>query len=229
MTLSAQIALDERKLADQRFIGDLLGTYVLRNKAVTEDSLQVFTCRARSISAREAVLNAPVTGAIGDPLTVNFLGLGLLKGEISRVMADGFSMRIISSDEEARLLAARIGWMKRRKLKAVSERREHKRVLPRETRAMLIFGGARQMSCMLIDMSQSGVAVSAELTPKIGTLVAVGSVPGHVARHLDGGFAIQFAELQQLDQIEALLTLRTGANRALAAESLRRGQGPAED
>ena len=97
MTLSAQIALDERKLADQRFIGDLLGTYVLRNKAVTEDGLQVFTCRARSISAREAVLNAPVAGAIGDPLTVNFQGLGLLKGEISRVMADGFSMRTITA------------------------------------------------------------------------------------------------------------------------------------
>jgi hypothetical protein len=218
--LVSNFAIDERKLADIRFIGDLLGTYVLLSDANTEGRLQVFTCRARSISAREAVVNAPVAGAVGDPLTVNFEGLGVLQGQIARVMAGGFVIKINCSDEDAVQLAIKIEWMKRRKLKTVSERREFKRVLPRETRAMLIMGGGQKMTCMLVDMSQSGVAVSAAVTPRIGTLMAVGAIPGHVARHFEGGFAIHFAELQKLEQVEGLLTLRTGENRVLAAQAI---------
>ena len=218
--VASSLGIDERKLADIRFIGDLMGTYVLLNAANTEGRVQVFSCRARSISAREAVVNAPVAGAVGDPLTVNFEGLGVLQGQVARVMAGGFAFRINCSDDDAVQLATKIEWMKRRKLKTVSERRVHKRVLPRETRAMLIMGGGQKMTCMLVDMSQSGVAVSAAVMPKVGTLMAVGAVPGHVARHFEGGFAIHFAELQKLDRLEGLLTLRTGENRVLAAQAI---------
>lgn len=220
--LAAQAALEEHKNAEIRFIGDLMGSYVLLNNAVADDHVQVFACRARSISSREAVVDAPVSGAVGDPLTVNFQGIGLLKGEIARLLDGGFLIRFSASEDQSKMLAARIDWLKQRKLKTVVERRRHKRVLPRETRATLVLGVGSYVSCMLIDMSQTGVAVSAEVMPKIGALVAVGSVPGQVVRHFDGDFAVQFIEEQKLEELEALLTLKTDHHRALAKQAIRK-------
>lgn len=219
---AARAALEEHKLAEIRFIGDLMGSYVLLNNAMVDDQVQVFACRARSISSREAVVNAPVSGKVGDPLTVNFQGIGLLHGEIARLLDGGFLIRFSASEDQSKMLAARIDWLKQRKLKTVVERRRHKRVLPRETRATLVLGAGNFLSCMLIDMSQSGVAISAAETPKVGALVAVGSLPGKVVRHFDCGFAVQFVEEQKLEDLEALLTLKTDHHRAMAKQSIRK-------
>lgn len=208
-----------RLQAETRFIGDVMGSYVLLSR-IGGDGPQAFACRARSISASGAVVSAPVKGVVGDRLTVNFQDVGLLRGSIVRVLPDGFAMGFECDAAEQATLGARIGWLKRRALRAVSDRRVHKRVLPRETRAKLIIGAGQRIDCMLIDMSRSGVAVSAELVPKLGTVVAVGAVPGQVIRHFDCGFAIQFYELRDLDTLEGVLTLATEADRALAKELL---------
>jgi len=203
---------------DVRFIGDVMGSYVLASRAQTVGAVQVFACRARSISPFEAVINAPVAGPLGDGLIVTFQGLGIIRGKISRVLDGGFAVSFECSDSERNLLGARIDWLKRKALKAVIDRRAHRRVLPRETKARLILGDGTNFDCFIIDMSQSGVAVSADVLPPLGSPAGVGGVPGKVVRHIPTGFAIQFAELQPMDRIEALLTLRTGPDRVLAAE-----------
>lgn len=215
----SQSAVAARLQTETRFIGDVMGSYVLLGR-VDEGGPRAFACRARSISASGAVVSAPAIGAVGDRLTVNFLDVGLLRGAITRLLPDGFAIAFECEASERAALGARIGWLKRRALRAVSDRRIHKRVLPRETRAKLIVGGGTRIDCMLIDMSRSGVAISAELLPKLGTVVAVGAVPGQVIRHLDCGFAVQFYELRELDTLEGLLTLATEADRALAKEVL---------
>ena len=219
MTDSGQSALAARLQTETRFIGDVMGSYVLASR-VDEGGPRAFACRARSISASGAVVSAPAIGSVGDRLTVNFRDVGLLRGTITRLLPDGFAIAFECDAAERVTLGARIGWLKRRALRAVSDRRVHKRVLPRETRAKLIIGGGKRVDCMLIDMSRSGVAISAELVPKPGTVVAVGAVPGQVIRHFDCGFAVQFYELRDLDTLERLLTLVTDADRALAKELL---------
>lgn len=219
MSDTGRSAVAARMQSETRFIGDVMGSYVLLSR-VDDGGPRAFACRARSISPSGAVVSAPVTGVVGDRLTVNFQDVGLLRGTINRVLPGGFAIAFDCEPAERVTLGARIGWLKRRALKAVSDRRLHKRVLPRETRAKLIVGGGKRIDCMLIDMSRSGVAVSADLVPKLGAVVAVGSVPGQVIRHFDCGFAVQFYELRDLDTLERLLTLVTEADRALAAELL---------
>jgi hypothetical protein len=51
-------------------------------------------------------------------------------------------------------------------------------------------------------MSISGAAVSADISPAIGTPLAVGKIVGRVVRHFVGGFAVQFVELQDLETLE---------------------------
>lgn len=211
---------------DVRFIGDVMGSYVLAARVQTPGAVQVFACRSRSVSAQEAVVNAPVSGKPGDALTMTLQGLGIIRGRISRVLEGGFAVTFDCTDQERTALAARIDWLKRRTLKAVSDRRAHRRVLPRETRANLTLGDGQRFDCFIIDMSQSGVAVSADVLPPIGSLAGVGAIPGRVVRHIEAGFAVQFAEVQQIGQLEALLTLKTSDHRILAGERLKlSGQG----
>jgi hypothetical protein len=205
---------------DVRFIGDVMGSYVLASRAQLPGSIQVFACRARSISAFEAVINAPVVGVPGDAFTVTFQTLGIIRGQVARVLDGGFVARFECTDAERALLGSRIDWLKRKTLKTVSDRRAHKRVLPRDTRSKLVLGDGSRYDCFIIDMSQSGVAVSADVLPPIGSLAGVGAVPGRVVRHIETGFAVQFAELQPMDELEGLLTLKTSKNRMLAAERL---------
>ncbi|HEV2518172.1 MAG TPA: PilZ domain-containing protein [Devosia sp.] len=206
---------------DVRFIGDVMGSYVLAARAQAPGAVRVFACRARSVTAHEAVVNAPVSGMAGDGLTMTLQGLGIVRGRISRVLDGGFAVAFDCTEQERAALGARIDWLKRRTLKTVSDRRGHKRVLPRETRASLTLGDGRRFDCFIIDMSQSGVAVSADVLPPIGSSAGVGAIPGRVVRHVEAGFAVQFAEVQQIGQLEALLTLKTSDHRILAGERLK--------
>lgn len=197
-----------------------MGSYVLAVRAQTPGAVQVFACRARSVSAHEAVVNAPVSGAPGDALTMTLQGLGIMRGRISRILDGGFAVAFDCTEQERAALGARIDWLKRRTLKAVSDRRAHRRLLPRETRASLTLGDGQRFDCFIIDMSQSGVAVSADVLPPLGSLAGVGAIPGRVVRHVEAGFAVQFGEVQQIAQLEALLTLKTSDHRQLAGARL---------
>lgn len=197
-------------LKDTRFIGDVMGSYVLASRALTPGEVQVFACRSRSISSLEAVVDAPVAGEPGEALSMTLQGLGLLRGHITRVFDGGFAIAFACTEAERATLGARIDWLKRRSLRAVSDRRAHRRVLPRDTRSQLLLGDGSRRSCFIIDMSQSGVAVSADVLPPLGAPAAVGAVAGRVVRHVEAGFAVQFARLQSIAQLEALLTLKGG-------------------
>ncbi len=205
---------------ETRFIGDLMGSYVLASRALQPEGLTRLACRARSISVREATITAPVVGSVGEALTVAFQPLGILRGEILRRVDSGFIMSFDVDEAERETLEARIHWLKRKALRAVHERRAHKRVIPRETRSRLVVGAGQFADCFIMDMSRSGVAVSADIKPPVGTLVGVGAVPGRVIRHFECGFAVQFSDLQELEHLEGLLTLKTGEHKQLAAEKL---------
>jgi len=60
-------------------------------------------------------------------------------------------------------------------------------------------------TCLVIDLSVTGAALSAEAVPDIGTVLAVGKVVGRVVRHFEGGFAVEFTERQSPDEIEKKL------------------------
>jgi hypothetical protein len=197
--------------SEARFIGDLMGSYLLASRARSLSTVQVFACRARSISPYEAVVHAPVAGEPGEALSVTFDTIGLLHGRVQRQLEGGFVIALEVSATERVGLASRIAWLKRHRLRQVDERRQHKRVLPRQPRARLTLGNGQQVECMIIDMSASGVAISADVAPPLGMPVIIGEVPGRVVRHLPHGFAVQFGQAQPLQTLEPLVTQQAGA------------------
>ena len=82
--------------------------------------------------------------------------------------------------------------MKISRITMLPDRRRSKRIVPPDTESVLIFADNTRMKCCVIDISATGVAVSADVTPPIGTPLAVGKMVGRVVRHLANGFAVQF-------------------------------------
>jgi hypothetical protein len=190
-------------LSDVRFIGNLNGRYTLASR--TGRGVQVFACRVRSISPKMAVFTAPVSGARGEWVTAHFQELGIIRAQITRHIDHGFAMEISASEEERAKLGAKIEWVKKNRYEAVPDNRQHRRLLPRDPRSSLILPNGSRLDCFIMDMSRSGVAVSADVILEIGAALAVGSVVGRVVRHLEVGFAVKFINLQDAATLEQAL------------------------
>jgi len=221
---SASPATPQKKAASAagvRFIGDLPGCYVLSSReSVGDDQAKVFACRARSISPTRAVLQAPVRGDKCELVALRFDGVGLIRGIIARQTPDGFIVDLVVSKAEQAALALRIDWLKRKWLQSVTDRRGAKRWLPRDPRSTLVLGAGRTLDCFVINVSCSGVAVSADLLPQVGMPLAVGTVPGRVVRRLEFGFAVQFVSEQNPAAVEGLLTALLPERREAIAQAL---------
>ena len=103
-------------------------------------------------------------------------------------------------------LANKLKWLEKRQADAsVRDARKQKRIMPDHPHATLVFHDGSTRGCFVIDISTSGVAVSADLMPAIGTPLAVGACVGRVVRHFREGFAVKFVELQDEAHIEKLV------------------------
>jgi len=63
----------------------------------------------------------------------------------------------------------------------------------------------RTETCLVLDLSGAGAAISADTIPPVGTVLAVGTIVSRVVRHFDEGFAVQFIERQRPETVETSL------------------------
>lgn len=189
-----------------RFIGAIAGRYVMSDrKEETSGKLPAYACRLRSISTRRAIVIGPVVGELGELITAHFDDFGIQRGHVARKMSSGFALDLQLTAAERDKLGDKIVWQKKRVFERVPDKREHKRILPRDPRTLITLADGTRIPCFIIDVSQSGVAVSAPMSPKLGMPMAVGRLVGRVVRLLDVGFALQFVHLQPPERLEVLL------------------------
>jgi hypothetical protein len=182
--------------------GNINGRYTL---TAGSQGLRCFACRARSISPRSVALQGPVSGVVGEPVNIHFSDFGILQANISRVVEFGFVADLLATSEDRQRIAAKIRWLRKHSAAAAPDQRQHKRMLPRSPRSSLLLGDGTRLDCFIIDMSSSGVAVSADYEPSIGQPLAIGRAVGRVVRHLELGFAVQFVVDQDIDDLDCLL------------------------
>lgn len=197
------VAVDRRN--DIRVITSIPGRYMLGSRHDERGNRREFACRALNMSPRAMLLAAPVSGPPGERVIAHFDQFGRLEGSIIRVLSRGFVMSIAASQEERARLAGKLAWIEDHKNHDAHEARKHERVVPRNPYSALTLADGKTMTCFVIDMSVSGAALSAEIKPEIGTVLAVGRVIGRVRRHFAEGFAIEFVQIQDIDQLPALL------------------------
>lgn len=205
---------------EARFIGDVPGSFVLPDRVGAEWEGRSFPFRARSVSSGRTVVTTDVSVHRGERVALRFDGVGIRYGTVERPMKAGFVANLVADATGDTEVDARIGWLKQKGLGRAENRRRHPRVLPKDAQSFLVLGLDNYVPCRIRDMSRAGVAVESVAQPAVGQLLAVGAVPGRVVRHFEGGFGVAFLELQVLDQLEALLTLRTSREKRMAAERL---------
>ena len=206
--------------SDARFIGDVPGCFVFLDRSGKQWDAQSFAFSARSVATSRAVITTEIAVERGERVALRFDTIGIRRGVIERKLKNGFIVKFVEEQRDETGIDARIDWLNRKSRGRAEDRRVHKRVTPREANAVLILGAEHHMDCRIKDMSCSGAAVLVAVQPPIGNLLAIGSVPGRVVRHFDGGFAVRFLEIQVLAELEGLLTLRTQRQKSLAARRL---------
>jgi|SRR5581483_5147681 len=203
MPLSKPKALplaDERR-RHQRVKVNLLGRYMLPDR-------REFPCQVVDMSPGGMALVAPVPGAPGERVIAYIDHLGRLEGHVARLLDNGFAMTIGATLRKRDKLAAQLTWLANRHILNLPEDRRHERFTPKNAMARLLLPNGRSVACRIIDLSQSGAAVSInpDLRPPVGAVVTLGKAPGRVVRHFEDGFGVEFTRLQHPDFIEENVT-----------------------
>jgi hypothetical protein len=197
------VAVERRK--DIRVIVRLTGRYMLANRRDLRGNRREFACRAVNVSPQAITLAVPVIGKIGERVIAHIDGLGKLQGGVMHALTGGFVMNIVASDEERAKLTDRIEWLERNKMDNLSDQRTHERFLPRNPFSRLLLADGSVLSCLVIDLSSTGAAVSADVVLPVGAVVALGSLVGRVVRVFGEGFAVTFTTPQQRERVEDLV------------------------
>jgi hypothetical protein len=179
----------------QRVRVNLLGRYMLADR-------REFPCQVVNMSPGGMAVIAPVSGAAGERIIAYVDHLGRLEGHVARTFQNGFAMTISATARKRDKLAAQLTWLANRQILGLPEDRRHGRITPRNPTGRLIMPNGVNLTCRIIDVSQSGAGIATDQRPAIGALVTLGKVQGRVVRHLEDGFAIEFTRLQHPDFLE---------------------------
>jgi hypothetical protein len=196
---SSALPLSKERRRFQRVTVNLLGRYMLADR-------REFPCQVTNMSPGGMALIAPVAGKPGERVIAYVDHVGRLEGVIARQFENGFAMTIAATTRKRDKLAAQLTWLANRSILGLPEDRRHGRITPRNPMARLILPNGVNLSCRVIDVSQSGAAIASDQRPDIGALVTIGKTAGRVVRHIEEGFAIEFIRLQHPDFLEENVT-----------------------
>ena len=204
-----EVAAFERR-GEVRVLVNLPGRYMLASKRNIKGDRCEFACRIVNVSVDSMALAAPVPGPVGERVIVYSEMLGRLHGAITRLMTNGFVMSIAANAQTRDRLAAKLDWLDKQKdSPGLTDSRRHARVVPKNPMATILLADGSITTCLVIDFSDSGVAVSADLYPDPGTPLAVGKMVGRVVRRFAEGFAVEFTEKMSLTAVERRLASGT--------------------
>jgi c-di-GMP-binding flagellar brake protein YcgR len=193
-------ATDERRRF-QRVKVHLLGRYMLPDR-------REFPCQIINMSPGGLAMLAPGIGNVGDRVIAYLDHIGRVEGRIARIIDNGFAMTVNATPRKRDKMAAQLTWLANRHILNLPEDRRHDRIVPRNPSARVLLNDGRELQCRIIDMSLSGAAIASEARPQLGSKVTIGRVQAQVVRHLDEGFALEFAFPQLADTVEDNVTAR---------------------
>jgi hypothetical protein len=194
------------------------GRYCLASRYDGVGKRREFACRTMRISPFQMLVAAPVLGPKGERVIAYFGEFGKLDGFITDIVEGGFLVNLEGDKSQRQRLANKLEWLeKRQKDPSIIDVREQQRIIPENPHTTLLFADETALTCFVIDVSPSGVAVSADIEPELGARLAVGRTVGSVVRRFDEGFAVKFDELQDPTRLEQAVK-PTSALIALAAK-----------
>ena len=107
------------------------GSYALSNWYDPQGKPRSFACRTTRISPFRMIVDVPVVGKLGDPITSYFSDFGRLEGFISDTMARAFLIELEMTRSMRVKLAEKLTWLERKqKDPSVGDARKDARIIP---------------------------------------------------------------------------------------------------
>jgi hypothetical protein len=181
------------------------GHYTLPNWYDPQGKLRTFECRTNRVSPFRMIVDVPVVGKVGDYLTSYFRDFGKLDGCIRDTRPGSFLLELDMSSARREQLANKLVWLEeKQKDPEIIDLRYDARVIPANPQSTFTLADGTVHQCVIVDMSVSGVAVSAQVEIEFGTPLAVGACVGRVIRIFPRGFAVKFIERQNQQRLDRL-------------------------
>jgi PilZ domain-containing protein len=197
------LPLNQERRRHQRVKVQLNGRFMLLDR-------REFDCQTINMSPGGALLSAATLPHIGDPVVAYIDHVGRLEGRCVRHLPDNsFAMTVTGTIRRREKLADQLTWFANRAKLGLPEDRRHERFPLKDPRSTLTLPNGSTVQCRVIDVSLSGAAVSAEVTPPLGSPVTIGRTQARVVRHIDGGFAVEFSRVQTPELLERELSPET--------------------
>jgi hypothetical protein len=156
-----------------------------------------FECMTRDMSPGGASFEAQEAVEVGERIVAYLDQLGRLEGKVVREFEGGFAIAMKLPPSKRERLADQLTWLANRHSLGLPEDRRHERIRPSHSRTTLIFPHGREVPATIVDLSQSGVALSlsSPVTTTVGMAVTVGSTQGRIVRLLQNGVAVEFSRV----------------------------------
>lgn len=185
------------------------GKYKLHRWFGPDGKIRTLACRSTRVSPYRMIVDVPVVGRIGDRITSHFGEFGEFEGSVSDTRNGSILLELEMTPERRQWMADKLAWLeKTRQDPQIQDARQDARFVPQVSHTTLTMADGEVNNCFIIDMSATGVAVSSEVQPAIGTPLAVGSLVGRVVRVFETGFAVKFVEKQALNDLSRLIIRR---------------------
>ena len=182
------------------------GRYSLASRYDARGTRREFACRTSRVSPFQMLISVPVLGPVGERVISYFGDFGCIDGWITETTEGGFLLDIELPNDRREKFATQLAWLeKKQKDATILDGRQQRRMVPQSPHSTLIFDDGSTMNCLVIDISPSGVAVSADADPQIGERLAVGRTVGHVVRRFAEGFAVQFDQVQRVEELAVIM------------------------
>jgi hypothetical protein len=179
---------------DSRIIVNIAAQFSLSDRRNGRGERRVFQCRAVYLSARAIGFVSAVNVKVGERVIAQIDGLGRIEGTVACLLERGFVMGISAGESGCAKLVDKIDWLEKHKNHDIADRRADPRSVPPDLYSRVTLPDGSIETCAVVDVSASGIALSADIVPEVGTVLVIGKIVGHVVRHFDGGFAAQFID-----------------------------------
>ncbi len=161
------------------------------------ENRQEFPCITIDMSLGGVALAADEPVELSERIVAYLDHVGRVEGRVVREFPGGFAIAMKLPSLKRDRLADQLTWLANRQELGMPEDRRHERIRPRRSRTTLILPTGREVMASIVDVSQSGVAVSlaSPVAPPVGTPVTVGTTKGHVVRLFPNGLAVEFTRM----------------------------------
>lgn len=169
-------------------------------------------------SAGDAAIACDSRVDLGDKVIVYVRDLDILPGRVTRLIQDGFAVRLTLSKTRQEKLAEQLFLHLNTSFANEEERRATPRHFQGDSRSVCSLPDGQCLFVKVIDMSVNGAAVDSFRRPAVGAHIRLSQRQGIVTRHTPRGFAIAFDPIRAISEGVPSKTDHTAASEASAGE-----------